>query len=179
MPFDFNILCLQQKKRTALPFASSFSVVTNHKDKNDYPKEYHTKWSFMNACNGYWYYLIPANDKIGDSFCGVYDMCYDVCDIEISKKNEFLSKGLMEYAASELHQVVALHEEYVADFLQIIEYYINESPVKMILFLARCGNQAEGEELDLVTGVLTKKAFFKMLLRRELVFNMCYIVKSK
>ena len=178
MPFDFNILCLMQKKRTKLSFSSSFSVVTNHKNKSDFPKEYHTKWVFMNSCYGYWYYLIPANDKIGDRGCGVYDMCADI-RTDVSKKNEFLPRGLMEYASKELHQVVSIKQEYLKDFCKVIDYYLKESPVNMIIFLARCGNQAHGEELDLITGVIPQKTFIKMLLRKELVFNMCYIIRKE
>lgn len=178
MPFDFNILCLMQKKKKGIPFVSSFSVITNHKKPTDFPKEYHRKWLFMNSCYGYWYYLIPANVKFGDQFLGVYDMCDDVCRTDVSKRNQFLPKRLRKYASKELHQIVSIKEEYFEDFCRVIDYYLEESPVKMIVFLARCGNQASGEELDLITGVIPKKTFINMILHEDIVFNMCYIIRK-
>lgn len=178
MPFDFNLLCVMQKRRKTIPFDSSFAVIPSPTSKRAFPKLYHSKWFFMSSCYGYWYSMLPSKKEFGDRFCGVYDMCHDLQKPETLKANDFLPKGLREYAAHELHQIVAIRQEYFNDFCDIIDFYLDESPVNMLLFLARCGNQAEGEELDLVTGVITRKAFAKMLLRHEVVFNMCYILKK-
>ncbi len=175
MPFDFNILCMNQKKKSELPFSSQFLVRTHHRNNDDYPKHYQNKWHFMNSCCGFWYDLLPMEIKYGkDSYTGVYYMCHDIYRESSLKKNEYLPKKLVEYTEHELHWVVSIKDELVEDFCKVIDFYLQESPVNMIIFLARY----EDVELDLVTGVIEKSAFYEMLRHKELMFNMSYIIRG-
>ena len=177
MSYDLNILCIMQEKKTKqLPFPSIFTWATRQRGKNSYPKYYGSRdfWSFMNSCCGFWYYLFPNDEALFP-----YMACGELCEIYCEDKpsimptNHCLPDELAEYV-SKLDWAIGLKKEYRQDFENVIDYFLTESPVNMIMFLPR----VQGEERDVVNGVITRDQFFSMMDNKQIRLNMCYIIRK-
>lgn len=196
MAFDLNILCVMEKGRVIgkhFPFSSQFYFKTTPKKR--YPSVQWTKqlgsyWAFMSSCIGYWYYLLPCepDDETMPGFAG----CYIVCNAHYSQQSQDdfkIYKNLPEgedypkfdnlYDDWEYHKNVDLatleiKPEYRKDFEEVIDYFLERSPVKMIIFLPRY----QGSERDNVEGVLPRDLFFEMLDKGKIKFNTCYIISN-
>src|SRR4051794_38436394 len=80
MPYDLNILVINQEKPVRLPFQSSIDIVNEIDDFDG--KRYHTIYPFMTQTDGIWYSLIKDDDGvIYASFCNS-DSEKDKMDIE-------------------------------------------------------------------------------------------------
>ena len=179
MSFDLNILCCYQDRAIkSLPFSSAFSFRLENKKRCAHHKGYDVDWQFMNSCPGYWYSLEPV-DYSSDSVA-----CYDMCDIIYDgeklriKKSRFDNDGqfyanTFEYI--DFLPVFNIKPEFRRDFEEIILYFIEQSPVNMIIFLARF----QGDEKDVIQGVFPKEEFFQLLDNRTVKFNHCYIVGNE
>jgi hypothetical protein len=166
---------MQKKKTERFPFSSIFDFVTEHKNRNSYPKYYGgNAWSFMNSCNGFWYYLLPKDEALLP-----YLACGELCEIYCEDKptivptNHCLPDELAEYV-SKLDKAIGIKKEYRQDFERIIDYFLSESPVNMILFLPR----VQGDERDIVNGVITRSQFFSAMDNEQIRLNMCYIIRG-
>ena len=179
MSNDLYILCIMQEKKTKqLPFLSTFTWEVKHRGKNSYPKDYYRKcdgyvgtWAFMNSCCGFLYYLLPADESL-INYCGCGALC-DVHYVEPAPTNRCLPDELAEYV-SKRNTAVIIKPEYMRDFEKIIDYFLSESPVDMIIFLSRW----QGEERDIVHGVIPRDEFFSMMTNKQIRLNMCYIISG-
>ena len=177
MAYDLNILCLMQEKKTKqLPFPSVFTWKVWHRSKNSNPKCYDDgNWHFMNSCSGFWYYLLPKGEIVRSS----YVSCAEICNIDyedessIAPTNHCLPDELVGYV-SKLDVTIEIKRRYRRDFEKIVDYFLSESPVSMIIFLPRW----QGESRDIVHGVITKKQFFSMMKNKKIRLNMCYIIRK-
>ena len=180
MPFDLNILCCNQDKPvTEFPFRSAFTFDLCNKNKYDPANHYgHNTWNFINYCPGFWYYLLESNPT--DESCACYDMCdifYD--DEKLKRKEKRYYEDATHYPSffeyTDSLPWFGIKTEFRKDFEEIILYFIELSPVKMIIFLPRF----QGEERDVIQGVFPKEEFFQMLDSRQVKFNHCYIIGNK
>ena len=148
------------------------------------------RWAFLSTCMGYCYGLLPKEDE-DEQFPGLSG-CYDVCkshctqqcldDFKIWKDlpdGEDYPKFDNLYDKWMYHKNVSLEtleikQEYREDFGKIIDYFLERSPVKMIIFLPRY----QGDERDNVEGVLKRDLFFEMLDTGKIKFNTCYIISN-
>jgi hypothetical protein len=179
MPFDLNILCLNEtKKIKSFPFSSIFTFEVKHRGKDSYPKYYGHYWHFMSHCQGFWYYLKPIDSLFGPNSC-----CYDLCNIFYDKKKlkieneqyydgEQHYKNLWQYI--DFLPVFGIKPEFRKDFEIIIDFFLDQSPIKTIIFLPRF----QGEEKDVIQGIFSYKEFFEMLDSKQIKFNMCYIIRK-
>ena len=193
MSFDLNILCIMEKeKNISIPFLSKFYYKIENKKRNSYPKYYgvNNTWAFMSSCYGYWYYLLPTEEQYPE-FPGLSG-CYIVCnahysqqsrdDFEIYRqlpKGEDYPKFDNLYDEWEYHKntelaALEIKPEYREDFEKIIDYFLERSPVNMIIFLPRY----QGRERGNIQGVLKRELFFEMLDTGKIKFNTCYIISN-
>ena len=183
--YDLNILCIMQEKKTKqVPFPSTFTWKVYHRGKNSFPKvsylpnlnqkdkrEY-SFWPFMNSCCGFWYYLLPKEPV--HPYCG----CGEMVDVPYPRgnstklTNNCLPDVLSEYVSN--LEPIWVKKKYMRDFMKIVDYFLSESPVQMIIFNSRC----QGEERDIVNGVISQDHFFSMMNNRKIKENMCYIIKK-
>ena len=147
---DFNILCLKQ--RTMKVYKSPSIKVDTFKISN-ISEIYGEKWSVLSAFNGYGYSVYPVNKK------NDYDYSRGFFDLEINNevKNIVLADLEMEKLA------------------QIIDFYINQSPIKKICVLIRL----DWSKDNTLLGTIGKDEFFSKLEKQELSFNTAYIIEEK
>jgi hypothetical protein len=67
-----------------------------------------------------------------------------------------------------------IDKQYVTELKKIIEYLIEESPDKRIMFLARM----QGEVDEIICGTLTLERFWSLETNGKIFFNVCYLVGS-
>ena len=187
MSFDLHVLCIMQEKKTKQPpFSSIFTWKVRHRGKNSFPKCYYhypslekkekreySYWSFMNSCCGFWYDLLPKEPQ--------WDSCYGWLEFSdyhseyrpfIMPTNYCLPDDFPEYISK--LETFWIKKKYMRDFEKIIDYFLSESPVGMIIFLAR----GQGDKRDIVNGVISRNQFFSMMKNKKFRLNMCYIIRK-
>ncbi len=175
MSFDLNILCFNQRKSsTDILFQSSFLFDLHHEKADAVHKYYGNTWPFMNHCPGFWYYLFPADEALEPFLSGCYNMCefYSVeREPELELGDSITNRAeWREYVES--LGILEIKREFRADFEKVIDFFLDESPSKTILFLARC----QGLEEDVIQGSYPRDIFFEMLDDYHVRFNTCYII---
>ncbi len=177
MPFDLNILCFNQNHiTTQLPENQFVFEEVFHKRKDDLRKGYHTHWQFMNHSPGFWYSLLPREGLFDDP-----TGCYEMCDICYPERAPELKLGDEILTGAEWREYrktlpyLEIKKEFRADFEKVVDFFLDESPSKTILFLARY----QGQEEDVVDGVYPHSIFFEMLDDFYIQFNVCYIIRKE
>ncbi len=176
MPFDLNILCCNQTISSPdISFQSvfTFDLFTDIPNGTNKPYGYH--WSFMSQSPGFWYYLLPV-ERTEDT-CSCYEMCeiyYPDREPELELGDEMLT-GAEWREYKESLPFLEIKREFRADFEKVIDFFLDESPSKTILFLARY----QGQEEDIVDGVYPVPIFFEMLDDYRVKFNTCYIIRKE
>lgn len=166
MSYDLNILAINQKNPTKLPFKSKIEV--QNEFDNYGVKRYHSIWSYMTQMSGVWYSLVREEDGV----CNAYKICDSDYEIEESKIDMpyWIYDEDIKYNLTPL----IIREDYENDFKKIIKYLIKESPIKTIMLLARY----QSTEHEIVCGVLTLDEFNELLNKRKILFNVCYIIRG-
>jgi hypothetical protein len=70
--------------------------------------------------------------------------------------------------------LLIVREIYKKDFDRIIQFLIEESPNKMIMFLA----DYQSYRREILQGVIRYKNFHKLLNESKIYFNTCYIISD-
>jgi len=187
MSFDLHLLCImQEKKANQLPFPSIFTWAIRHRGKNSFPKCYnhyprltpnekreYGYWAFMNSCCGFWYDLQPRED-LEEPYYGwlKFSDYHSEYKPFIMPTNYCLPDDFPAYISK--LETFWIKKKYMRDFEKMIDYFLFESPVGMIMFLAR----GQGDERDIVNGVITRNQFFSMMKNKKIRLNMCYIIRK-
>ena len=61
---------------------------------------------------------------------------------------------------------------YKNSILEMLSYMVAQTPSKKIMFFTRF----QGEEQEIICGVLSSSEFVKLLEQHKVLFNVCYIV---
>lgn len=146
---DLNIISLGQKKKAS---CQTPHVGTDVLKTSRVACLYGDKWSVLSTFKGYLYYLYPVNNK------GEYDYSHGFFSLksENNKKHIILS----DLNADELEK--------------IIDFYIQQSPIKKICLLARL----DWSKNNVIKGTLSKSSFMKDLKNGKILFNTLYIISS-
>ena len=179
MTFDINILCCYQDKPVdSLPFPSVFQFNIRNKNKYSHGKCYYS-WQFMNSCPGFWYDFLPKDFKFGEEWgCSrVGDILYDEEKMKIRLPKFYAGEDdyadIFEYI--EFLPEFGIKQKYRKGLKKVIRYFIDQSPVNMIIFLLRF----QGDDKDIIQGVFPKEEFFKMLDNKQVKFNHCYVIGNE
>ena len=125
---------------------------------------YTDTFSYMTAQDGVWCNIV---EKVR------FFSAMNICDILCNKtKNQvgfpfWINKDVDMYVM----QIVPEHQSTV---LSIVEYLLNLSPKKQILFLPRL----QGYEDNNICGVLKFAEFKQLLNEGKILFNICYILEK-
>ena len=190
MSFDLDIFCIMEKKGgdISFPFPSKFYFTTS---KVRFPRASayaSPPWAYSYTCVGYWHSLLPTDERYPDlpGYVGCQDVCKAHCtqqcidDFKIWKnipegEDYPIFNSLYEewmYHKNICLETLEIKQEYREDFERIIDYFLERSPAKMIIFLPRL----QGNGRDNVEGVLKRDLFFEMLDTGKIKFNTCYII---
>ncbi len=175
MSFDLNVLCILQKESiTDLPFDSSICFDILNRNAHDFPKGYDCDvgWSCMGAMPGYWYYLYTPGPNNEETFMGSFYLCDYFSDDETEDIN--IGPGTKFADLAKKHGGVTIRDPYKDELYAFIEYLVDQSPIRTVMFLARY--QSESQEC--VLGVFMLDTFISMLKRGEVSFNVCYIIQN-
>lgn len=67
-----------------------------------------------------------------------------------------------------------IYPQYHDEFIKVVRYLIKMAPQKRILF----HTSYQCDEIEVVMGVIKEKEFFDMLGKKEILFNVTYIVEG-
>lgn len=166
MSYDLNILVQNQERPSKLPFQTLIELLN---EKNDeIAKRYHSIWRYMTQSRGIWYSLVKENNGISNAF--------SICDsdFEADEKSIKIPYWITDDSIKYNLTPLVVYEEYKRDFERIIEFLIEQSPNRTIMFLARY----QGGEHEIVCGILNYKEFLNLLNERKILFNVCYIISE-
>ncbi len=156
MSYDLNVVVLQQ--REAAKFDSMIDIETEVKYKD--------MWEYMGQSSGVWYVL---GKREGDIFTSL-----PIIDSDFDKEcNEKFSWIEDEEILANLTPLI-VNDMYQYEFDKIIREMVAMSPVKTILFMARY----QGGETEIIQGVIPINSFLQLIKKKEVLFNICYIVKG-
>ena len=166
MSYEINILAVNQKEPIKLNFASK--ILLQNEKEDCMVNRYAEIWPFFSNMPGVLYSLVT------EMYEGYYSS-FAICDsdFETEIKEYFLPTCLLEEYKENLTPFI-VREPFVGEFIQILRYIIENAPQKRILFQTRY----QGGDGEIIVGVIKMKHFLKMLRRKEILFNVCYIVES-
>ncbi len=160
MSYDLNIFVLGQEKPSIFPFSSSITYDL------DTPK--YDTWQFIYELKGTWYYLGREEDGLYTAmpFC---DSNFEISENELPIPHWIKSEEVSYHLTP-----LKIREEYVKEFKKIVEFFINESPHKMIMLFARY----QGGNQEIIQGVISLGEFYELLNSGAILFNICYVIKE-
>ncbi|WP_198342950.1 hypothetical protein [Paenibacillus rubinfantis] len=166
MPYDFNVLVVNQREKTILPFSSSISVLNEIDDEDG--KRYHTIYPFMTQTSGIWYSLIKEDDGVVyASFCD--------SDFEHVQEDTALPYWMKDEDVKYHLTPLIIKKGYEEDVVKIISYLIEQSPIKTVMLLARY----QSEDREIICGVISPEEFWTLLGQGKVLFNTCYIIRKE
>lgn len=168
MPFDLEILVLNQDKPCKLPFSTKFDLL-NEIDNNESIARYHTIWPYMTQSKGIWYSIINDKDEIS---LGALRVCNS--DFEVEEKDIEMPYWVKDDDIKGNLTPLIIIDEYYEDFVKTLEYLIQQSPSREIMFLSRY----QGGDEEIICGILKFEVFINLLNERKILFNVCYIVRD-
>lgn len=165
MPYDFNVLVVNQREKTRLPFTSPISVLNEIDDEGG--RRYHTIYPFMTQTSGIWYSLIKEDDGVVyASFCEThFEHVQDETVLPYWIKDEDVKYQLTP---------LIIKKDDEEDVKRIISYLIEQSPVKTAMLLARY----QSEDKEIISGVMSLDEFWTLLGEEKVLFNTCYIIRQ-
>lgn len=165
MSYDLNILVLNQKNPSKIPFESSINVLNEVHDYSG--KRYHSIWPFMTRGNGIWYSLVKDLDGLSyASFCD--------SDFEADEKDLPIPYWITDSSIIYNLTPLIVEQEYRSEFEKIVLFLLRESPIRTIMLLARY----QGGDEEIICGMLSVKDFMGILDQGKILFNVCYIIKE-
>jgi hypothetical protein len=160
MSYDINVLVVQQEKRSTLPFTSKIMI-------DDYSPRY-DGWRFIYEIKGIWYYL-GMEGEVGFNASYICDSNFDIDEEQLPLPHWIQDEDITYHLTP-----LVIKEQYVENFKNILNFLIQQSPIKMILFLARY----QGGESEIVQGIISLDDFFKLLNSEKVLFNTSYILRE-
>lgn len=159
MSYDLVVCVLGQCNIKSQRFGNIYLDV-NPNNRNAYIDTF----SYMTAQDGAW---CSITEK--ERFFSAMNICDLICS-KIKSQVGFpfwINKDVTMYAM----QIVS---EYQSTVLSILEYLLNLSPQKQILFLPRL----QGYEDNNICGVIKFVEFKQLLNEGKILFNICYILEK-
>lgn len=167
MSYEINIIAIGQKEPIKLNFTSKI-ILQNERD--DYiVKRYAEIWPFFSNTDGVLYSLVM---KMNEEYYSSFPMCDS--DFETEIQEYFLPACLMEENKENLTTFI-VKEAYRREFIEILQYLLENSPQKRILFQTRY----QGGDREIIVGVIKINKFLEMLKSKNVFFNVCYIIESE
>lgn len=146
---DFYIMCLSQIKKNIIE--TSGVLISSHSIPVKSRKILADECFFAQSLSGIWYSFEPKEREAGDYSAEWFDL--------ESRNNQY---------------ILVVNEKDKEKVLDIINQYIEFSPIKYIGILFRLQDKKE----EKVRGVIRKKQFIEMLLQKKIRYNCLYIVKK-
>mgnify|MGYP000014848444 CR=1 FL=1 len=157
---DFNIICLAQKGAELFNSKMIKSTANNLNVKKVLT---YIGWNIFQGFKGIWYEIYPKNRESKD-----YQ--YDQEFFDLDYKSTIYSDKLI--ALKNKRNRVICVKEYEKDILNIIDFYLEKSPIHRICVMIR----VQDKEEEAILGTMSRKEFVYKLKNEELCYNVAYIV---
>lgn len=95
-------------------------------------------------------------------------------DFDIKVNDKSLPYWVMEDEVKSNLTRLSINSKYFNDFSKLIDFLIEQSPEKTILFRTRY----QGGDKEIICGVISLEEFWKLYSQSRLLFNTCYIVRK-
>ena len=152
--FDLIILSVKQKVK-------SKDIPNNSNIYLEHNQRYCNIWKFMSLTDGTWYNLLTDKDEVGGTrICEYLD---DNCNLNLDWLDEKYLECITPYA---------INNQYLDSFIAILNYLIQQSPVKTVYVLARY----QSYDKEVVLGTFSVNEFLELMRQRQVHSNICYIV---
>lgn len=160
---DFNILCLLEESEELFT-DMMLNVSSFNMNVSDTEVIYYDSWKVIQSLKGVYYNIEPI-DRIRDD----YEYENEFFDLLVDKENKNDKYYVNLIKAP---YIVKVNRPYKESIINIIDYYIEKSPVNIICVLFRI----QGKEEEQVVGIVKRDDFIPMLLNGEIRFNVQYFV---
>ncbi|MBO5327705.1 MAG: hypothetical protein J6B04_00865 [Clostridia bacterium] len=153
---DFNIICVGARKAKIF-INEAYSIDVMNRDSNKAVKCYVENWDILNRVQGIWYELWSLNQKYDNIIKSTWCL-NNICD---DKEN---LHGYQLYIEENDKQLV----------FDILNFYINCSPIKKIIVLFR----HQGYETESIKNAMSVNDFLGKLINKEIYGNVGYILSN-
>ncbi|RUT46077.1 hypothetical protein EJP82_13175 [Paenibacillus anaericanus] len=164
MSFDLEVVIVNQEDPVQIPFKSSIEVM-NERDNQDI-RRFSTTWKFMSQTKGIWYSLVKDDEGIKNAFL--------LCDSDFERDAQHIPVPFWIENEDVIYNLTPLiiRPEFKMDFEKILSFFVEQSPSKTIMFLARY----QGGDCELIQGNLSIRDFINQINLKNILFNICYLI---
>ena len=172
---SYDLCCLvmgiEMKEDIVIPDVKQIIVQTEYLPNNCSGRNTY-EYPLMATQEGTWIHLLnPDPDR---HYLGSFDLCSG--NFEYPKEMIKYPYWVHDEDVKRYDLIpLIIYDEYIDEFTKIIRFLVEKSPIGKMFFLARL--QAYNPEI--VCGTIFIDDFFTMLLRNEILFNVCYILSDK
>lgn len=165
MSFDINIMVLGRNENINVPFTKKVTVVNEY--MNGFGR-YYNMYEFMTMQNGTWCSIIKDLDAQKGAF--------GICDGYFEMREDMIKYPYWVNNEDTLYDLVPIKifDEYFEEVKNILYYLADKSPLRKIMFLARM----QGTDEEIVCGTINLDKFIDMIIKKQVLFNVCYILKK-
>ncbi|ANA83007.1 hypothetical protein C7121_18145 [Paenibacillus glucanolyticus] len=164
MSFDLEVVIVNQEDPVQIPFKSSIEVM-NERDNQEI-RRFGTTWKFMSQTKGIWYSLVKDDEGIKNAFL--------LCDSDFERDAQHLPVPFWIENEDVIYNLTPLiiRPQFKMDFERILSFFIEQSPSKTIMFLARY----QGGDCEIIQGNLSIHDFINQLNLKNILFNVSYLI---
>lgn len=166
MSYEINLIAINQDFPVYLKHTNRV-LLHNEIDNNDVNR-YDEIWPLFSNTKGILYSLV---EELNEDFYSAFKLCDS--DFESEVPENILPNWVSANARENITPFIISNDVYV-EVIDIIQYVLECAPLKKILFHTRY----QGGEEEIIVGVIKMSKFKDMLIQKQILFNMCYILES-
>lgn len=165
MSYEINVLVINQQNPVYIPCSSDLLIQNEIDDTG--VNRYNVIWPFFSNTPGILYSLVT---KINEDYYSALKICDSEFDTTLGNDSfPWISRDTKENLTPFI-----IREKYFEDFKNVLTNLLKSSPQNRILFQTRY----QGGDTEIVLGVIKLNKFLFMLSKRQISFNVCYIVEA-
>lgn len=166
MSYEINIIAINQKKPIHVECANK--VLLHNEIEDSEVNRYAEIWPFFSNTNGILYSIV---EEINDGFYSAFKLCDSDFDDIVS---ENLLPNWIPTDTKENLTPFVIRKDLYNEIVDIIQQILNNTPQKRILFQTRY----QGGDEEIILGIIKMSRFKDMLIQKQILFNVCYIIES-
>lgn len=164
--YEINILAINQEQPIHL---QSQGEILLHNERDNYEvNRYAEIWPFFSHAKGILYSIVT---EFNEGFYSSYKLCDS--DFEATVPDYLLPIWISEDAKYNITPLL-IKDDMQKDFIKIVQKILESSPQKRVLFHSRY----QGGDEEIILGTIKMSKFINMLINKEIMFNICYILEN-
>ncbi len=159
MSYDLRIMILGQDR--PIDFESTIDII----NENQELLRYQSTWKFMSSMKGVMYSLGKSDGFIFNAM--------SLIDTSFDRPKEYPYWITDEDVLTNLTPI-RFERAYDVELKKLIKVMIENSPVNMIMFMARY----QGGDTEVLCGTLKLSEFLNLVNKDKILFNVCYVIED-